>query len=106
MRPWWAIVLLLPLGGCFADQEQQLASCKLEAMRLYPGEELMSNSVVSTNLSEYVETCMVVHGYKFSASSTVSSMCRPVIRVFQLNPYCYVPASWIGRLIYRLEIGG
>jgi hypothetical protein len=105
MRPSWLIaivVLLLPLGGCFADQEQQLASCKLEAMRLYPGEELTSYSVVSTKLTDYVETCMKVHGYNFSASST---WCRSYISAFQSNPYCYVPASWIGRLIYRPEIG-
>jgi hypothetical protein len=31
---WWAttIVLLLPLGGCFADREQQLALCKIDVL--------------------------------------------------------------------------
>jgi len=95
-------VLVLPLGGCFADQEQQLASCKLEAMRLYPDEELMPSSVVSTKLTDYVETYMMVHGYKFAESST---WCSSVISVFQLNPHCYVPTSWIGRLIHRFETG-
>ena len=31
---WWAttIVLLLPLGECFADREQQLALCKIDVL--------------------------------------------------------------------------
>jgi hypothetical protein len=31
-----AILLAFPLAGCFADQRQQAAACKLEALRLYP----------------------------------------------------------------------
>jgi hypothetical protein len=51
---WWAIaiVLLLPLGGCFADQQQQLASCMVDAMRLYRNESLFN----SYTIEEYVTT--------------------------------------------------
>src|SRR5262252_6633326 len=56
MRPWWLIVLVLPLGGSFAHQQQQLASCKIDAMRLYPNPSPFP--FTSYPIEEYVTTCM------------------------------------------------
>jgi len=102
-RPWGliAIVLMLPLGGCFAEQEQQLASCKLEAMRLYPNEN--PAAFPSGKIGDYIDTCMGAHGYKFSLGP---SSCKPHGYAFEIDPHCYVPTSWVGWLIYRLETGG
>jgi hypothetical protein len=102
VRALWraiTIVLLLALGGCFADQQQQLASCKLEAMRLYPNEE--THAFGGGKIGEYMATCMETHGYKFTASP---SAC-PYGGAFPTDARCYVPTSWIGRLMYRLETG-
>src|SRR4029077_15353835 len=92
---WWAIaiVLLLPLGGCFADQQQQLASCKVDARRLYPNESLFN----SYTIEEYVTTCMEMHGYNYSPS--LSACVAPT----KNDPRCWAPTSLFGRLIYRLE---
>jgi hypothetical protein len=94
---WWAvaIVLLLPLGGCFADQQQQLASCKVDAMRLYPDK----SPFISYTIEEYVTRCMEMHGYNYSSS--LSACVAPT----KDDPRCWAPTSWIGRLIYRLETG-
>jgi hypothetical protein len=100
MQRLWAIVLVLPLGGCSADQEQQLALCKVEAMRLYPNE---TTAEPFGKIGKYMEACMQARGYKFTASL---SAC-PYGGAFPTdNPLCYVPTSLIGRLIYRLETGG
>ena len=95
---WWAIaiILLLPLGGCFADQEQQLASCKLEALRTYPNEP---DVILDAKIEDYMATCMETHGYKFSFAP---SACKVATTSFKREPHCYVPTSLIGRLIYRL----
>jgi hypothetical protein len=85
MRPWWLIVLVLPLGGCFADQQQQLASCKIDAMRLYPNPSPFP--FTSYPIEEYVTTFMEMHGYKFSASP---SAC---VAPSRSDPWCYVPTS-------------
>jgi len=79
------IVLLLPLGGCFADRERQLASCKIDAMRLYPN--LSPFPFTSYIIEEYVTTCMEMHCYKFSASP---SAC---VAPSKSDPWCYVLAS-------------
>ena len=87
-----AIVLLLPLHGCFSNLKERLVSCKLEAQRLYPNEPW---------IDDYVATCMETHGYKFSASSTACKS-NAKSNEFKREPHCYVPTSLIGRLIYRL----
>ena len=96
MRPlWWAItiVLLLPLGGCLADQQQQVASCKVDAMRLYPNE----SPFVSYKIEEYVTRCMEMHRYKYDASP------HACVAPSKDDGLCYVPTSWIGRLMYSLR---
>ena len=100
MRSLWraiAIVLLLPLGGCFADQEQQLASCKLEALRTYPNEP---DVILDAKIEDYMATCMETHGYKFSFAP---SACKVTTTSFKRESHCYVPTSLIGRLIDRLK---
>jgi hypothetical protein len=104
MRQSWsliAIVLVLPLGGCVAEQQQQqLASCKLEAARAYPNEP--ANIRGDEKVEDYMETCMEAHGYEFSESATT---CIADISAYKRDAPCYVPTSWFARLIYRLETG-
>jgi hypothetical protein len=94
---WWVgtVVLLLPLGGCVADQQQQVASCKIDAMRLYPDK----SPFVSYTIEEYVTRCMETHGYKYYPTP------HACVALSRDDGRCYVPTSWLGRLIYRLETG-
>jgi hypothetical protein len=80
----------------FADQEQQLASCKLEALRTYPNGP---DVILDAKIENYMATCMETHGYKFSFAP---SACKVATTSFKREPLCYVPTSLIGRLIYRL----
>ena len=107
----WAIVImiLLPLGGCFAKQQEQLASCKVDVMQLYPGE--YQATVPSSKIGDYIKACMGAHGYKFSL---MLSACKPPLAIYNTDRYadedparlagCYVPTSLIDRLIYRVEV--
>jgi hypothetical protein len=97
MKPLLALLLALPLVGCYADQKQQVAACKLEAMRLYPGREPM----VSENIGDYIRTCMGAHAYELNV---LQSSCF-VTDDFKYDPGCYAPASWVARHIYYLETG-
>jgi hypothetical protein len=93
------VLLSLPLAGCLADQKQQIAACKLEATRLYPNEV----PPLSDKLNTYVRTCMEAHGYEYDA---VQKKCEEGYMGMGTDAYCYVPASWFGRLTYKLETGG
>jgi hypothetical protein len=88
------VLLTLPLAGCFADQKQQLASCKLEAIKLYPNED----QNYSIKVNHYVTTCMGVHNYEYDGSKTGCGVTGN-----EQQPCCYEPTSWVGRLLYDLE---
>jgi hypothetical protein len=100
-----AILLAFPLAGCFADQRQQAAACKLEALRLYPTDRpdmghLPDENVVADR-SIYIQMCTAAHGYEYYSSQ---SACGPRSSSSS-NEYCYAPFGWVQRLIYRIETG-
>jgi hypothetical protein len=91
-------LLAFPLAGCFADQKQQVASCELEAMHLYPGKQSVDDLL---NIHDYIRTCMQAHGYEFSPSQSACESSATMVD----DPSCYAPMSWVGQLLYRLETG-
>jgi hypothetical protein len=95
--PWslLALLLALPLAGCYSDQKQQVAACKLEAMRLYPGD------APSFKIGDYIQTCMETHAYEINVPQ---SSCV-VTDNYKYDPGCYAPVSWVGRHLYNLETG-
>ncbi len=97
MRRLLAIVMLLPLAGCFEDQKQQAASCDAEAQRTYPTERRETGS----KWAAYVDTCMTAHEYDWRIGE---KRCE-VVNGMEANPYCYIPSGWLSRAIYRIEVG-
>jgi len=97
MRGWPIVLLADLLCGCFDDQKQQVASCRLEAMRTYPTQQLY----VGGNVDNYIRTCMMAHGYDWNL---MDKKCE-VTDTLTANPYCYIPAGAIGRWIYSIEMG-
>lgn len=51
----------LLLGGCFPDPEGQMAACRIEAQRAYPGEDFNFHDPIN----ELVRDCMKAGGYDF-----------------------------------------
>ncbi len=89
------ILLVLPLSGCFAEQKQQIAACKLEAQRLYPNDQPESN-----RFGNYITTCMEAHGYE----SKIPSKGCFVPHLSADNAACYQPGTWLGRIGYQIEM--
>jgi hypothetical protein len=97
MRGWPILLLAVLLCGCFDDQKQQVAACQLEAIHTYPTQQLY----VGGDVEHYIRTCMTAHGYDFNL---FDKRCE-VTNTLSANPYCYIPASTIGRWIYSMETG-
>lgn len=89
---------MLPLAGCFRDQEQQVAACEIEALKTYRGETLES----STRVGSFMRLCMAAHGYVWNMQDKRCIVDFPLER----DPYCYVPDNPIGRWVYYLETLG
>jgi hypothetical protein len=88
-------LIALPLSGCFADQEQLVASCESEATQTYPRERLSTSAYIG----DYMQACMQAHGYYWSLADKRCQVTSTVER----NPYCYAPDNWLNRLLYVLE---
>jgi hypothetical protein len=102
---WLAVtVAALPLAGCFDDQKQAVAKCELETYRTYPNQRTKD----TIDAERYLELCMRAAGYNLELA--FNKKCQP--RLTELGrafvsadqPYCYVPSSSIGRLIYKIEM--
>lgn len=93
IRSLVAMLILLPLCGCIADQKRQTASCALEAMRMYPNDTLTGNNP-SYRMADYVQTCMTKAGYDFK--------CDPYFSLSSIEN-CYEPSSQGGKWAYHAE---
>jgi hypothetical protein len=88
-------LIALSLSGCFADQEQLVASCEFDAIQTYPREKLPTGA----HIGDYMQTCMKVHGYDWNLTDKRCHVTKTVER----NPYCYTPNNWLDRLLYLIE---
>ena len=95
MNRAFVALIALPLSGCFADQEQQVASCENEAMHTHPREQLSTGA----HIGDYMQTCMEAHGYDWNLTD---KRCR-VTNTVERNPYCYTPSDPLDRLLYLIE---
>jgi hypothetical protein len=75
MNRAFIILIALSLSGCFADQEQLVASCEFDAIQTYPREKLPTGA----HIGDYMQTCMKVHGYDWNLQT------RDVTSLRQLN---------------------
>jgi hypothetical protein len=90
-------LIALSLSGCFADQEQLVASCEFDALQTYPREQLATGA----HIGDYMQTCMKVHGYDWNLTDKRCQVTTTVER----NPYCYTPNNWLDRLLNLVEEG-
>ena len=97
MNRAFIILIALSLSGCFADQEQLVASCEFDAMQTYPREQLATGA----HIGDYTQSCMKVHGYAWNLTDKRCQVTTTVER----NPYCYTPSDPLDRLLYLIEEG-
>ena len=90
-------LIALALSGCFADQEQLVASCEFDALQTYPREHLATGA----HVGDYMQTCMKAHGYDWNLTDKRCQVTPTVER----NPYCYAPSNWLDRLLNLVEEG-
>jgi hypothetical protein len=97
MRWLLAVLVAIPVAGCFDDQKRQIAVCELDAIHTYPSERLD----VGGKIEHLIITCMRAQGYAFDMTD---KRC-PVEFGMATNPYCFVPGGTISRYIFRTEVG-
>ena len=52
---------MVPLCGCFGDQQAQVGKCEYEAQRAFPTAKLSS----SPDMGRMIKSCMTASGYEF-----------------------------------------
>jgi hypothetical protein len=98
-RGLFLISCCLALCSCWDDQQKAVAGCDTEAEHVYPKSPEDQNRYVRGG---YIHQCMIAQGYEWHWAS---DRCEPMIDASEdQNPYCYVPTSWLGRLIFKWEM--
>jgi hypothetical protein len=97
MKRAFITLIALSLSGCFADQEQLVASCEFDAMQTHPREQLATGA----HIGDYMQSCMKAHGYDWNLTDKRCQVTTTVER----NPYCYTPNNWLDRLLNLVEEG-
>src|SRR5262245_51682497 len=99
MKRCLVLLLALPLTGCFADQQQQLAKCIAEAELEHENETWLTHNA----RQNYVWLCMAVNGYRLNGRQ---ENCRQTIWPMgdaALYAQCYEPIGRFSGLIHKLE---
>ena len=105
MRParlFLPLLLLLPLAGCYAGQQKQLASCEASAAAAFP-------RPVPGQPFKAIQACMSDAGYNFIGwnDGVVCDM-GAVIRGRRSatggDVICFEPKNWLERKLYRIEV--
>jgi hypothetical protein len=95
------VFVFIALGGCIADQNQQMGQCRIEALRKYSGQ----GEENSLRVKDYLQFCMEAHGYDYATNLDVSDRCMERgLGGVRGNPYCYEPNTWLGKQTYKLEL--
>jgi hypothetical protein len=82
------------IGG-FGRQHAQLEQCVLAVRHAHPNDAARSTL---RHLEEEVPICMDAAGYEQALGN---ENCGPVM--WQGDVFCYLPKSYVGRLVYRIE---
>jgi hypothetical protein len=91
--------MFLPLAGCYADQEKQVATCEIEARRAFPDVDPTKENAFnpwSTPFGHSMELCMQAHGYE---RNVLDERCSTYV-TFILQAGCYAPSGHLDRLIF------
>ena len=86
-----AALLVIPLGGCVADQKKTFAACQYPIAREFGKEQAL--------LAGEVQTCMKVNGFKLQTSKYC-----PDDTVSEITLLCYQPKTWLGQIGHKIEM--
>ena len=96
------LLTLLPLAGCYSDQQKQLAVCEADAARAFPratpGQPLKA-----------VQTCMDSAGYDFigwndGVFCDMTALVKGKPSATGGDVLCFEPRGWLAKKLYRLEV--
>ena len=113
MRAISAILLCLPLCGCYADPKQDLTSCQLNNTSFARSAGLNAAVGETFVLSNRIELCMSERGYEIVPqagpecaydSGTGLAKQAPHKLSQAISARCYAPKAWIMRRIFELEL--
>jgi hypothetical protein len=101
LRRFLPLLLTLPLGGCYAGQARQLATCEASASAAFP-------KPVAGQPFKAIQSCMGDAGYNFIGwnDGVVCDM-GALIRgksVATGAVICFEPKNWLERKLYRIEV--
>jgi hypothetical protein len=102
LRPLLVLLLLLPLAGCFSDQEKQLVTCQSDAAAATP-------KPTAGQAFDRVRACMDKAGYRFigwddGVVCGLAPLMRGQLGDGGIATLCFEPKSWLARRLYRLEV--
>lgn len=94
------LILVSPLAllaGCYSDQKQEVATCRMEAQKL----NLDSAGIPLSNPAEtFMANCMASKGYGLSLAH---EGCQPGTTPFAFQNRCYYPEGRVARVMYEIE---
>jgi hypothetical protein len=125
-----AILLVLPLCGCYTDQQKQQASCELQESHF----AVTHGGVSDKESADNITLCMLTHGYKLVPDNCPANLRVPSAEVLEatakasgfkpntdeylqaigriaeqhevlqpLESTCYEPLGWGGRQTLKFE---
>lgn len=104
MRPrlLMPLLLLLPLGGCYAGQQKQLASCEASARASFP-------KPGAGQPFKAIQSCMADAGYNFigwndGVVCDMGAVVRGQRSATGGDVICFEPKNWLERKLYRIEV--
>jgi hypothetical protein len=83
------------MGGGLGRQHAQLEQCILASRHAHPNEAARSTL---TRLEAEVPNCMVAAGYETALGNENCGS-----HMWQGDVFCYLPKSFLGKLVYRIE---
>lgn len=95
-----SLLLVLPLAGCFSDQQKQLASCEADGVAAFPKPK-------PGQIFKFSQSCMDKAGYRFIGwnEGVVCDMGALVRGQSTAGAtICFEPKGWLALKLYRLEV--
>lgn len=87
----WIVITALSMTGCTPDRSKDVATCEMEAWRIFPKEP---PRVLNDWASNFVRICMDAKGFDFELTAGGCPE-RPVAT----NGFCYKPRDPVSRWI-------
>jgi hypothetical protein len=98
MRAALALILILPVAGCYPAQKQTLAGCIAQSTRTAQFDNPNASQEEKHDvIGEGVAACMKAAGYRRNPTDT------QCVDDVDFNPRCYMPATFWAKAVYPFE---